>query len=452
MAQLFVGAGKACIDPEEDMYPMPTRFDQCEALYDSCFCRAIAIRYGEDCMMFLTYELSDQPTIPDLAAQIGAEIGWPEDQFIISVTHNHSSPCDSSFSEDPRVLAVQERYRGIELAAGIEACRKAVSSLRPARYGYGETESLINVNRDLQTPYGYWLEGRNLAGYSDKTLAMIKFVGEDGKLIAAILNHGTHATNIYLMRDFDGKTKLSGNFPGITCRFAEEHYGDGAVIMWTSAAAGNQNPLLSHGMQYEYPDGYSTTVSYPDGIGYMQMEYIGRMHGADAVRGLDSIRADLVNMPIRHVTQVIDLPAQRRVEPKVNQGVDFRMAGNVLQVGLRPEPYEPPKDPVYPEMVDDPEHPVPLKMQLVLLGNIALVCAGAELYAQIGRDIKETSPYRHTVVITHTQDIRHVGYIMDKSSVNVKTMPSFGPVKPGAGHDPILACEAGMFDRILGTY
>ncbi len=451
MSQLLVGAGKACIDPAPDMYPMPTRFAECEALYDSCYCRAIAIDNGKDKIIFLTYELSDQPTVKDLTDKIEEATGWPAGHIVIAVTHNHSSPCDDVRAKDDRGREIQNRYREIELSAGVAACKQAVESLRPARFGYGETESFINVNRDLQTPYGYWVEGRNLAGYSDKTLAMIKFVDMDGHLIAAILNHGTHATNIYLMRDFDGKTKLSGNFPGIACRFVEEHYGNGAICMWTSGAAGNQNPLFSHGMQYEYPDGYSTTISYPDGVGYMQMEYIGRMHGADAVKGLDSFDAVHTQMPIHHVKKVFDLPAQKRVIPEDEKGVDFRKAENMLNAGPRPEPYEPPQPAVYPEMEDDPDHPVPMRMQAVMLGDIAIVCAGAELYAQIGRDIKETSPYRHTIVITHTQNIRHVGYIMDKSSVDSKTMQAFGPVKPGASHDLILDCEADMFEEIMGS-
>ncbi len=348
-------------------------------------------------------------------------------------------------------IVFHEKYWVVELAAGKEAVRRALDAMRPAKYGFGETDSFVNVNRDLKTPFGYWVEGKNFAGYSDRTLAVIKFVDLAGKLICAFCNYPMHNTCIHMMKDFDGKSKTSGNVSGIDCAYAEKHYGEDVVVAWSSGAAGNQNPIFSHNLQYEYADGYSASVPLPDGVGYMLMEYCGRTHGVDIVKGIDSIEDYSENMPVCHIFKDVLLPAQKRVDEGAARG-PVRMGGNVIR-DENEIPYgQVPPVPKVPEMADDPEHPAKLQMQLHLLGDIALVCANAELYCEIGRDMKEASPYRKTIIVTHTDDKRKgIGYIMDKTAAQrkEKVFQSFGTVKPGAAEEPIIRNELAMFDLAL---
>ncbi len=455
MSKLMVGAAKVSIDPTPDMYPFPPK--KCdwgisdfspEEAYDEMDCRAIAIDNGQSRILILSYELGSVPDCPDLAQRISEETGVPKEDVIITATHNHT--CARPYKMfgkylpglTPKELEFDKKNTQIHIESGIRAAKEAVDSMRPARYGDGECPSFINTNRDLKTPFGYWVEARNLQGYSDKTLAIIKFVDSEGRLIAALLNHGTHATCAYLMKDADGKAKTSGNFNGIACKFAEEHYGNHAVVMWTSGAAGNQNPLLSHGLQYEYPDGYSTSVSYPDGVGFMQMEFIGRTHGADAVKGIDAIAEYQDALPIVHLRKSILLPTQKEKGGESGRPPIYRPGGN----GLRKDD-SPPKLPDYPQMEDDVAHPAKLKMQLLMLGDIAVILANAELYAQLGRDIKEASPYKKTFVITHS-DVS-IGYILDKSSKEEKVFQAFSPVKPGSADEAIVDCEMALFEELL---
>ena len=460
MSKLLVGAAKVCINPTPDMYPIPTSHkdwgaassaQQCA--YDDMHVRAIAIDNGTDRLMFVVYELSGPPAVEGLAELIGEATGFPAENIIIAATHNHTGCKDVPFGPTahlvtPEELAFFEAYKKIETERGIEAAKKAVASMRSARYGYGESESYINTNRDLKTMFGYWVEGRNLAGYSDKTLAIVKFVDEEGKLIAALMNHGTHATCCYMMRDADGKAKTSGNFNGITSRFVEEHYGNGAVAVWTSGAAGNQNPLLSHGMQYEYPDGYTAAVQYPDGVGYMQMEFMGRYHGADCVKGIDAISEYSEIMPIRHVRRSTWLPTQQKI---LKPGMVFpvRMGGSFPRTDESA-----PVMPELPERVPDPEHPTELRMQLVTMGDIAIVGVGGEPYAELGRDIKAALPAKHTIVVTHITggmgDNPHaVGYIVDKSSIGSHNVKMYRNLKPGFYDELIIEAAKELYRKAV---
>lgn len=448
MSKLYVGAARRTIDPTPDMYPMPTRFNIADAYYDSCFCRVIAVGNGEEKLLFVVLELSDYPTVENLIPQLSEATGVKKENILITFTHNHTSPCDESNNhpgrppETEEQLARREKFKTIELEAALSAAKEAVETMRPARMGYGTVDSFVNVNRDYQSSYGYWIEAPNYAGFSDKTLACLKFEDEEGKLIAALLNHGTHSTCAFLQKDADHKTKTSGNFSGVATKFAEKHFGGDAVIAWTAGAAGNQNPIMSHGLLYEYPDGYVSEVSYPDGVGFMQMEYVGRRHGADAVRCIDSIVCDVDDLSLSHVSTLALLPAQKRV-PGV-QGV-IRMGGH----GLRDEaeiPYG--KVPPLPDFskvtVPDPEHPVKMYIHLVKLGDVALIMTNGEMYAELGAAIKKASPMEKTVVVTYSTE-KSTSYILDRSSKHHRVFQSFSATIPGSADDIILDAVQKLF-------
>jgi len=455
MSKLFVGAAKVCINPTPDMYPIPNKITDFglepmsqEAAYDDMNCRAIAIDTGKAKIMLLTFELGGAPEYPNYPKDIAEATGFDEKLVFIMGTHNHSAPRYRKNQVDNPVLAAWiERYEKIVYDAGIEACKQAADSMRPAKYGYGEFTSNINVNRNLKSFGEYWVEARNMNGFCDKTLSIIKFVDMEDKLIAAFLNHPTHATNIYMLKDIDHKAKTSGNFTGITSRFVEEHYGDGAVAMWTSGAAGNLNPLLSHGLQYEYPDGYTTQVQYPDGTGYMQMEYMGRLHGVDCCRGLDAITRYSDRMPVSHMVKEVPMPTLECVEqwpPK--SFTDVRNGGNGLR-DYTQNPYgQLPAPGRVPEMV--PGKPRVMNLHLLKLGNIAMLFANAELFAEIGRDMKAASPMKNTMIVTHHYG-KKCNYIFDKTSKDVLLPMAYGGVVPGGADEIIVEHELALFDEIL---
>ena len=66
---------------------------------------------------------------------------------------------------------------------------------------------------------------------------MVKIESVSGELIAVYMNYAMHAVSLFL----DGK--VSGDFPGAAERYIERLYNDKAVALWTSGAAGDQNPL-----------------------------------------------------------------------------------------------------------------------------------------------------------------------------------------------------------------
>jgi hypothetical protein len=184
----------------------------------------------------------------------------------------------------------------------------------------------------------------------------------------------------------------------------------------------------------------------------MLMEYAGRQHGVDIVKGIDSITCDSENMPFTFVRNDISVPAQKRADG-LSKSKPIRMGGNELRNYDEIPLGQVPPLPELPEMTDDSDNPCLVQMKLLIMGDIAFVCANAELYCEIGRDMKAASPYKKTVVVTHADDrYKNAGYIMDKSAAakGAKVFQFFGKVKPGAADDPIVDNELHMFNMALG--
>lgn len=454
MSKFKIGAGIASLDVPEEQYPVHSQFEICEDKYDECNVRAIAIETAEKKVMLMAYELSDIPEVPELEKQIAEAVGYEPGDVIITVTHNHTSPCDRGCRRSSKAerIAFREKFFKIELAASLEAAKKAVSSVRPAKYGYGEIDSYINLNEITRDPeIGYYCDPEG-NGYSDKTLALLKFVDENGKLICVLMNHCTHAT-IAMGKDANGKFATSGNFPGIASRFLEDYYGDGVIAAWTSGAAGNQHPVLTQFVM-RYTDGYKARAELPDGAEHILMHHVGRQHAIDAINGLARITEYSDEIELKHVKSNVKIENQKRKiplkpggGPPPQQDYGFSVHSN------QPEPAS---AFVEPEIVDDPDHPSTLQMEMLTLGDVAIVGLGCELFCQIGRDIKAALPAKHTIVITHTPgyvgDNPHaVGYIVDKSSIGSHNVKMYRNLKPGYYDELIVNSAKELYDQAVHT-
>ncbi|MCD7820106.1 MAG: hypothetical protein LUH07_13830 [Lachnospiraceae bacterium] len=190
MDQIQVGAGKAKIDVPEELYPFPIyesyRFDEM-GNSGSLYARAIVIDNGETRFLFVGSDVSDAPG-EALRERIHSEFFIPLSNMYVTATHNHSAPHGGGrpgggLSRDPQKASKEAAYREVYENGILEAVAQAFEHLRNARYGFGEGKSYVNVHRDLLMEDGFWTQGQNFAGPSDKTLAALKFVDEEGKLI-----------------------------------------------------------------------------------------------------------------------------------------------------------------------------------------------------------------------------------------------------------------------------
>lgn len=324
-----------------------------------------------------------------------------------------------------------------------------MASLRPAKYGYGEGKSYINCNRDKQFEDGFWMQALDPAGFSDKTVAVLKFEDLEGNLIGAFANYCCHATVAFCVYDVDGKGKITSGFPGIACSYIENRYDNEPVIIWSSGAAGDQNPIgTSEGYPRIYEkDGYSESIATPPGTQYMIQRHVGYTHAIDIIETMKTIECRNNEMRISGTKTVVELVGQ-----KAPEGADMQynrlLVDNFLRA-YRPELFEGGKRPEK-KLVEMVPHGInPLNMQLAILGDVAFVGAAAEIYCQIGAHLKKESPFKKTVVVTHNGPC--AGYIISDEAPDHKVFQSYAKTYPGNNNKPITEGMLGMFNTLLNS-
>ena len=433
---LLVGAAKRLINPKDEMFPYPSYQpgNPYVGVFTNCYVRAIVMDNGKDQALYVVFDLGGVPDPKSLKPRLEEECGIPAEHILFSAIHNHTG-CDMCFSPDPSDQAKWRAYMSLVCDMAVEAVKEAVSKKRPARYGFGIGRSYVNGNRDMQCEDGTFTQGYEPEGYCDHNVYTMKFVDEEDRLIAAIVSYGMHATLGYFDVDFDGKTRCSGNIPGVAEEYAENRFGEDTVVLWASEAAGDQNPQLYCLRDYD-AQGFPYMSKLLPGLQYNLIKVMGQRHGVDICKAINSIDKYNKNMPMKFGQTLIDLPAQKFEEEFNGQWVN----------DITNHIYPLKEGEALPKAVPDPESTVPLYVQEMVLGDVAIVGVAAELYALIGKYCRENSPYRKTMIVTHVD--RSIGYIIDATSVDHYCFEQFGKVRAGACDEVIAEGVRELFDEI----
>ncbi|RYG81143.1 hypothetical protein EON77_07820, partial [bacterium] len=227
---LRAGASRIDFTPATDRLPATYR-----GVLDPIYVRSLVLDNGNTRAALVAIDIGGLSTavVAKVAARAAQELRIPQGQLLVSATHTHSVPFGLDASLEEKIL---------------QGLREAIAKLEPARVASGTGQSYINVNRDRIDPKTRrWWEGPNTEGDSDKTVAVLRVETPAGKPIAVYTNYAVHAV-------ITGTLDLvSGDIPGATSRYLEDALGDEVVALWTSGAAGDQNPIYFN-QTYELRD------------------------------------------------------------------------------------------------------------------------------------------------------------------------------------------------------
>ena len=409
MSQLKAGASRVVISPLEDMFPYPQATLNGEAMYtwvrQDIYVRGIAVDDGQERVLFLIQEMNGARNTEMIKAKITEKCNIKQENIFICATHNHSvtAPVELTERVDKWGKPIGEnqlKYSAYLVEQSAQAGIEALNSMRPAKLGYGKGNSYINVSRDEQLPDGRFIFGRNFERPSDKTLYVIKLVDMEDRLIAAVLNYGVHSTMCFRTRDENGNMCVSGDLAGEIAAFVEESYKDDqAVVAWTNAAGANQTPILSFFHTY-YPDGtyvpderfnnyYTTTFMWD------LCRHLGQKQGVDAVQILRKIDDYSSDVKIKQTDKLIMLPGTEVKGFGVPELKDDRLIDDSK---------------IYNVDADA----LPMKLKLIEFGNLAVFGVNCEIMAEIGLRLKERSPFKETMLISHYESGGSGRYFVDK--------------------------------------
>jgi neutral ceramidase len=423
-AAMSVGAARVDITPAANALPKGY-----EGVNDSIFVRAIVIDDGKSRAALVTVDAGAIPTDTwsQVSRRAAAELRIPVEHLLLTATHTHSVPFRNSPDLASRV---------------VQAISQASGKLRPARMGYGTGVSYINVNRNIIDPKTHrWWEGPNYEGPSDKTVAVVKFEGLDGQPIAVYYNYAVHGV---LNGQLD---QISGDIPGATSRYIEESLDSQAVAVWSTGASGDQNPIyfqqtydlrdirikdyaargidISNAMP---PGGQGLNKQDPKVARLMSQQRqmtvsMGQMLGEEVLHVMRSgLERPATSAEIAGGQKTVSCPGRKRTD---SGRAGF--SGTYVDAA-----------------------PVPIRLSLLRLGDIAIGAVDAEVFTLIAQRLKRESPLKHTLMATLTNGMAPSGYIPNDAAFGYDTFEVVSSsLKPGCAETAIVD---GLLDLIDGTH
>ncbi len=412
-------AGAARIDYTPRGAELPRNFT---GVLDPIFVRAVVLDNGSTRAALVAIDAGALPTeiFNHVSERAAKELKIPPSQLLMSASHTHSVPFRLDNSVEEIIL---------------RSLREAVGRLQPARVAYGTGVSYINVNRDRVDPKtNRWWEGPNYEGPSDKTVAVVRIDTPAGKPIAVYYNYAVHGV---ITGTLD---MISGDIPGAASRYVEESLGDDAVALWTSGAAGDQNPIYFN-QTYELRDiriadyakrGEDISNAMPPGGQGMDRnnprvkllmdqqkrinETLGQMLGEEVLHVLrEGLEKSPADPTLRGAQVSFSCPARQRTDSGRAGNPGSYVEGGDVSIGLG----------------------------ALRIGDVYVGAVDAEVYNVIAQRLKRESPFKHTMMATLTNGRAETGYIPSDDAFGRNTFQVLSSrLTPGCA-------EAGIVNGLL---
>jgi neutral ceramidase len=412
LTALRAGAAKVDITPSQGELPKNT-----QGVLDRLYARAIVLESGTSTAALITI---DAGAVPDAIWQavtglIEKELRIPTANVLLTATHTHSAGAQ----------------RGPDYVQKIvESVRLASQRLKPARTGYGTGASYINVNRQIIDPEtNRWSEGPNYEGPSDKTVAVLKFETLEGRPIAVYYNYAVHAV---IAGQLD---QISGDIPGAASRYIEESFDDAVVALWSSGAAGDQNPIY-YQQTYDLREirikdyakrGVDISNAMPPGGEGLDRNDPTVKRLMNQQRQMVLSMGQFLGEEVMHVMRGVEraVPATRLHGSFTTIRCPGRERTNQGRAGF--------------EGTYKDGNPVEIRLGLLRIGDVMIGAVNAEVFNPIAQRLKRESPYKATMMATLTNGAARSGYIPDDASFGKQTFEVLSSrLQPGCAESSIV--------------
>ena len=442
---LLVGAARRAITPtyENGMLPisyvgtyLPFAKSYLTKVLTDIYVRVIALNDGDETALFICIDSGKGPYGPQFVPLYAEHAGIPADNVFFTTTHNHSVPeikvpIDMDLDINDESYSTLERWAKYAFLQTLDAIDEALENLRPAVMGVGYEDSYINVNR--LKPYHkddgteYVGQGYNPKGYSDKTLAVIEFKGLDDKPIAFITNYAMHAIVMYLAPVGDGwNGGVHYDVPGYVAEQLEKKY-EGSVAIWASGAAGDQNPIVTNAIVTVDPATGGDTVVRVDHVETALVEYLGGIQFDDAQSAIRSIGEWENDVDIATGYAGTTIPSAKTDEETENWAESTGATVPATDTG-------------YGEFG--------VQLQLLRLGDLALIGHGGELYNSFTKALQNNTDIKHLLVFDNvwSHEEQYITYHPDDYAIEHGSYHSTTQYEPGYLEDALISLANELLD------
>ena len=334
-------------------------------------------------------------TAEQIAAEIGQTCGVPFDNVMVTATHTHHAPRPMPVYTTPRIEELCRRV----VAASVEAAREAVAALDSASgepevcqaqllFAMGQ-ETTVGENsrwlmRDGQISWAMHDESEMVrpTGPHDADLPVVAFRRPSGRLAGALFFHGTH--NIGTLDAAPGGV-ISPGFFGLAAQELERQHE--APFLYLPGAFGSSHRRDSH---VAAPEAMKRVV---DAVN----DALGKLRPVPA--------SPVVAVKRRYTCRYRQFDEAKEAE-QVSRWCR-RWCSDEQAAGL-----ERTYAAVREQMTDRAGKTFDTWLQVLRLGEAAIMGIPGEMFAALGLDIRRRSPFRNTLIAGLAND--ELGYIADR--------------------------------------
>ena len=347
---------------------------------------AAAFTAGEESLILVSTDtLSMQVSFADRIRQrISKATGVPVEHILIGSTHTHTGGAPDYpiwlCPPDPEVAALTEE--GV-VAAALEAfetrfeAKLGVGVGEEKRYSFCRDiymkDGTIKMNPNRKKPE---LMIRSV-DTPDYAVNVMRVEDAEGNLRAFLVNYANHP-------DCHAKNKksFSADFPGALRRNLKRVHGEDLKVLFFNGTAGDINCI--DWMSNTSDSYYGGTRNAPEAIG---------LGLASTVLQIDiDIQADVTAPVIKGMTGVVQTARRYKTEEDVAWAREI--AKDMASHNVRDQAFAT----EYLESDDDVSPVIDFEVQTLRLGPWAIVGLPSEIFTDIGRRIKNGSPFEHTVI------------------------------------------------------
>lgn len=324
--------------------------------------------------------MMNRDLLDPIAQEIEKTCGIPASNVLINCTHTHHAPTTCTVHGYDRDMTFCTRVqKGI-----LESVQKANASLGEAELHFrlGEESSVGQNSRLLLADDSIFWTGRRddvvrPTGPFDPELPVFAFKNPDGSSRALMFNHSTHTIGA---RE---PGKRSPSFYGLAAQELEQERG--ATVSFLEGASGS-----THNLDLKAPEMViRIKAAVNDALDRAQVRPVNRLASLKRpfpfkVREFDESKEEAAvvgyckaRLPEEYVERIASVFRDMRKTLAPQQGQDRTSW-----------------------------------IQVILIGDIAIVGVPAEFFTKLGQDIKRRSPFRYTYVAELAND--WIGYLPDR--------------------------------------
>ena len=376
--QLFAGAGKAEIIFPDALFPL----EGFRGIHDNPAARLLLLDCGERvAIACLELVMLSDDGIDAVKKIISEQTNTKLENIWVHVTHVITTPhaphaprgmggVELEISEEEKKTLERKiaLFNQTVESAVLQASKQAVSGFQKVKMGVGSGLCAVNVNRDVETPAGWWINF-NPDGPSNHTATVLRFDAMDGTPVAALISYGLKPCAIDNSEMEKNNRMVSSDVPGLACRLLEEQLG--GVCMFAMSAAGDQVPLEQAWYDVVEADGTVRKVDIGVEAGIEIMERLGRRMAQELSPVLKNVTCDLAAPEIFLDRGGIEWAGKDRNEMRPTHKAEYKQRDT--------------------QRVD---------VLTMAIGDVALVAVKPEVNTPTETQLHEVSPYEHTLIVS----------------------------------------------------